>query len=103
MACSVTGVQAITWGSITNLDPFAEAISLTENEGATITSFVGNPLDTLRIWGRSKSGTSQTPLLGVDPAKPRQRTVFGVPLISSPAVEPASSGAADGPRCSGHP
>ena len=38
-----------------------------------------------------KSGTGlATPLLGIDPAVPTQRTIFGVPLISSPAVTPGA-------------
>ena len=85
---SLTNVQVITWGSITDLDAFAEAMSLAETVGATTTSFVGNPLDVLALAQLKSAVDSRQPLLGMDPTQPTQRLVFGVPLISSPAVQP---------------
>lgn len=87
---SLTDVQVISWGSVTTLDCFAEALSLAETVGSVITTFIGNPVDTLML-AQLKSGTGlATPLLGIDPAVPTQRTIFGVPLISSPAVTPGA-------------
>ncbi len=85
---SLPDVQVLGWGSVTNLDAFAEALSLAENEGALITTFVGNPLDTLLL-AELKGGTGlNTPLLTADPTLPTQRVIFGVPILSSPAIEP---------------
>jgi HK97 family phage major capsid protein len=85
---SLSDVQVVSWGSVTNLDCFAEALSLAENEGAVITSFVGNPLDTLQLATLKSALDSNQPLLGMDPSIPGARSVFGVPLLSSPAIEP---------------
>ena len=85
----LTDVQVISWGSVTTLDCFLEALSLAETVGSVITT-IGNPVDTLML-AQLKSGTGlATPLLGIDPAVPTQRTIFGVPLISSPAVTPGA-------------
>lgn len=88
---SVTGVQTVAAGtSITNLDPFAEAISKAENVGASDLTFVAAP-DTLLTLSKIKSGTGfNTPLLGVDATSPTKRSILGVQLTWSPAV-----GAAD--------
>ena len=45
-------------------------------------------MDKLHLATLKSASDANTPLLGVDPAKPTQRTVFGISLISSPAVEP---------------
>lgn len=82
---SLEDVQLVEYGSLTNLDPFADALSLAEVVGAQITSFVGNPVDTLALSKLKVQTGNNQPLLGVDPAKPTQRTVYGVPLIGSPA------------------
>jgi HK97 family phage major capsid protein len=84
---SVTGVQTVAAGtSITNLDPFAEAISKAENVGASDLSFVAHP-DTLLVLSKIKSGTGfNTPLLGVDATSPTKRSILGVPITWSPAV-----------------
>jgi HK97 family phage major capsid protein len=88
---SVTGVQTVAAGtSITNLDPFAEAISKAENVGASDLTFVAHP-DTLLTLSKIKSGSGfNTPLLGVDATSPTKRSILGVPITWSPAV-----GAAD--------
>ena len=78
---SLTDVQVISWGSVTTLDCFAEALSLAETVGSVITTFIGNPVDILML-AQLKSGTGlATPLLGIDPAVPTQRTIFGVPHL----------------------
>lgn len=84
---SVTGVQAVdTGGTIASTDPFAEALSLAENEGAAITSFVANPATVLQLAKVKKQTGSNEPLLGYDASQPTQRQVLGVPLIPSAAV-----------------
>ena len=76
--------------SITNLDPFAEAISKAENVGASDLTFVAHH-DTLLTLSKIKSGTGfNTPLLGIDATSPTKRSILGVPITWSPAV-----GAAD--------
>ena len=84
---SVTGVQTVAAGtSITNLDPFAEAISKAETVGASDLTFVVHP-DTLLTLSKLKSGTGfNTPLLGVDATSPTKRSILGVPITWSPAV-----------------
>ena len=87
---SLADVQVISWGSLTDLDAFAEAMSLAETVGAQTTSFVANPLDSLALGQLKSAVDSRQPLLGMDPTQPTQRLVFGVPLISSPAVPPGT-------------
>lgn len=74
----------------TNLDPFAEAITAAEQEGATLTSFVANPDDALSLATLKEQDGSNVPLLGSDPAVAGARTVLGVPLLVSPAVTPGT-------------
>jgi HK97 family phage major capsid protein len=83
---SLLDVQVVEHTSFSNLDPFAEAISLAETVGSTLTAFVGNPTDTLHLAKLKVQTGNQQPLLGMDPAKPTQRLAFGVPILASPAV-----------------
>jgi len=87
---SVTGVQTVAAGtSITNLDPFAEAISKAELVGASDLTFVAHP-DVLLTLSKLKSGTGfNTPLLGVDATSPTKRSILGVPITWSPAIPAA--------------
>ncbi|MGA4690704.1 phage major capsid protein [Rhodococcus sp. AB351] len=83
----LTACQSVdTGGTITNTDPFAEALSKAEQVGATITAFVANPTTVLTMAKVKKATGSNEPLLGNDPTAPTKRTVLGVPLYSSPAV-----------------
>ncbi|ANZ27230.1 capsid protein [Rhodococcus sp. WB1] len=83
----LTGYQSVdTAASITNTDPFAEALSKAEQVGATITAFVAHPTTVLTLAKVKKATGSNEPLLGNDPTAPTKRTVLGVPLHSSPAV-----------------
>ncbi|NLV77780.1 MAG: phage major capsid protein [Rhodococcus sp.] len=83
----VTGYQSVdTSGTITNTDPFAEALSKAETVGATVTSFIAHPDTVLTLAKVKKADGSNEPLLGNDPTAPTKRTVLGVPLYSSPAV-----------------
>ncbi|MBF6298039.1 phage major capsid protein [Nocardia amamiensis] len=80
--------QFVDIGSgIVDLDPFAEAISLAEEKGALITSFVAAPATVLALSQLKELTTgSNKPLLGPDPSRPGARSVLGVPLLSSPFV-----------------
>ncbi|MEH6373274.1 phage major capsid protein [Streptomyces sp. KLMMK] len=84
---SVTGVGVVSAGTaFTNTDPFLQAISQAEEQGATITAFVANPADALSL-GKLKEGTgSNVPLLGSDATEPTRRTILGVPLYVTSAV-----------------
>lgn len=88
---SVVGVSEVdTGGTITDLDPFAEAVSKAEVEGALLTSFVMHPTDLLELHKVKKLTGSNEPLLTVDPTQPARRSVFGVPLVASAAVTPGT-------------
>lgn len=83
----LTGVQTVDAGSAwANVDPFAEAISLAEQEGATLTAFAANPADALTLATLKEATGSNKPLLSPDPTMPTRRMVQGVPLYVSPAV-----------------
>lgn len=85
---SKDGVTLVSAGAtITNLDPFAEAISAAEQRGAGITSFVTDPATALKL-SQLKVGTSSNqPLLGVDATNGTQRQVLGVPVLVSQFVK----------------
>ena len=82
---ALSGIQTSV-GAFTNLDPFATAISLAEQVGATITSFVTNPADALTLSKLKDQSGSNRPLLGMDATAAGQRRILGVDLVSSPAV-----------------
>jgi HK97 family phage major capsid protein len=84
---SLTGVSEVdTDGTITNVDPFAEALSAAETVGAQLTSFVASPATVLALSKLKRQTGSNEPLLGFDPTAPTRRVVLGVPLISCAAV-----------------
>lgn len=93
---SLTGANLIESGtpgtalSVTNLDPFAEAMSNAEVAGATVSAFIANPADVLALVQLKDQDGSNRPLLGVDPTNPTRRTIFGVPLLSSPQATAGS-------------
>lgn len=70
-----------------NLDAFAEALSVAEKHFTTTESFVCNPDTALALAKLKDFDTSNRPLLGPDPSQPGQRTILGVPLLVSPAVD----------------
>jgi HK97 family phage major capsid protein len=81
LAVSAGNVQAVAAGTaFTSLDPFAEAQSKAENVGATLTSFVANPVDALALATLKVSTGSNQTLLG------GQRAINGVQLLVSPSV-----------------
>ncbi|WP_273733361.1 phage major capsid protein [Mycolicibacterium septicum] len=83
---SLASVQYVDAGTLDNLDAFAEAISLAEQVGATLTNFVLNPVDLLDLSIAKVAVDWEQPLLGIDPSSPTKRSAQGVPLQWSPAV-----------------
>lgn len=88
-----SGIESVAYqlvgggSSFVNLDAFAEALSMAETVGAEVTSWVAHPV-TLLALQRVKVGTDfNQPLLGVDPSSPTKRSIFGVPVYWSPAVD----------------
>ncbi|MBM7807658.1 HK97 family phage major capsid protein [Geodermatophilus bullaregiensis] len=81
LAVGAGNVQAVDAGAaFASLDPFAEAQSLAEGVGALLTSFVANPVDALALTTLKVSTGSNQTLLG------GQRSINGVPLLTSPSV-----------------
>lgn len=78
--------QSVVASSFTNLDPFAEAVSLAGEVGATITSFVARPSTILALSKLKDESGSNRPLLQPDPTQPGRYVIFGVPLVPSAAV-----------------
>ena len=85
---SLAGVQHVDVDvfDLEDLDWAAEAISYAESAGATLTSFVCSPSTMQSLLTLKTADGWVTPLLGTDPSSPTKRSVFGVPLIWSPAV-----------------
>ena len=90
---SLNDIQFVDADTITNVDPFSEAISKAENEGAQITAFVANASTVLALSKLKKLTTgSNEPLLQPDPTLPSRRQILGVPLYSVPnTVVPANT------------
>lgn len=90
---SLNDIQFVDADTITNVDPFSEAISKAENEGAQITAFVANASTVLALSKLKKLTTgSNEPLLQPDPTLPTRRQILGVPLYSVPStVVPANT------------
>lgn len=84
----VVGVTAVQAGTAwVSLDPFTEAAYNAEGVGATLSAFVANPADALTLAKLKQQTGSNVPLLGADPTKPTRRTLGGIPLLVSAAVE----------------
>lgn len=85
----LAGVQEVDAGELFNLDPFAEAQSLSEDVGGTVTSFVASPTNALILTQLKRATGSNEPLLqaGIsDPTAPVTRQILGSQLLVSPAV-----------------
>jgi HK97 family phage major capsid protein len=85
-------VQEVDAGGATilNLDAFAEAQSLSEDVGGTITSFVMSPATALQLAQLKRGDGSNEPLVqaGIsDPTQPAARQILGAQLLVSPAVD----------------
>lgn len=86
---SLNGYQFVDTDTVplTNVDAFSTAISLAENEGATVTAFIANASTVLTLSKVKKftgSNTSNEPLLQPDPTLPTRRQILGMPLYSVP-------------------
>ncbi|MGP4058887.1 phage major capsid protein [Mycobacterium sp. 4D054] len=90
---SLNDIQFVDADTITNVDPFSEAISKAENEGAQITAFIANAATVLALSKLKKLTTgSNEPLLQPNPTLPTRRQILGVPLYSVPnTVVPANT------------
>lgn len=90
---SLDDIQFVDADTITNVDPFAEAVSLAENEGAMVTGFIANAATVLALSKLKKlTSGSNEPLLQPDPTLPTRRQILGVPLDSVPnSVVPANT------------
>jgi HK97 family phage major capsid protein len=86
---ALAGIQGVLVDDpeFTNLDPFAEALSKAETVGATITSFVAHPAQLLKLSQIKIGDAYNQPLLGTDASSPTKRSVQGVPVYWSPAVD----------------
>ncbi len=96
---TLSGMQSVTGaGVFNNLDAFAEALSLAETVGATVTAFVTGPATALAL-GKVKNATgSNQPLLGMDATSATSRQILGVPLYVSSAVAANTVYAVDSSR-----
>lgn len=85
---ALVGTTPISSAAFVDLDPFLDAQSAAETNGATITAWVANPADALAIAKiRTQVDSNATLLqLGGDPTQPTRRMIAGVPLYVSPAV-----------------
>ena len=84
----LAGVQTVD-AELANLDAFAEAQSLSEDVGGTITSFIASPANVLLLSQLKRAEGSNEPLLqgGVpDPTAPVARQILGSALYSCAAV-----------------
>lgn len=72
---------------VTNMDPFAEGVSLAEQQGAVPTAWVASPTTALHLSTLKRETGSNEQLLQPDPTLPTRRAIAGVPLVVSPAVE----------------
>lgn len=76
-----------TWDS---LDPFADAITASEEVGGQLAFFVANPADFNELLKLKKQADSLEPLLGVDATAATVRSLLGVSLISCSGVKPGT-------------
>jgi HK97 family phage major capsid protein len=86
---SLAGVQHVDGGTLADLDAFAEAISLAENVGSTVTAFCASAATVLHLSQlKAFDGVTQSnqPLLQPDPTLATRRAVLGVPLYSLPGT-----------------
>ena len=73
--------------ALEDLDAFAEAISLAEQVGATLTAFCAHPNTLKRLMTLKVATDWNQPLLGTDPSSPTKRSLLGVPVHWSPAID----------------
>ena len=73
-------------GIVANLDAFAAAQSIAEDQGATTTSWASKPAMGLQLATLNADDGSNLPLLQADPRLPTRRQVILSPLFISLAV-----------------
>ena len=86
---SLTTSTATNGGTWANLDSFEAAKANAENLFTNVTAFVTSPATALALGTLKAFATvgSNMPLLQQDPTQPSARTISGVPLLVSPAVQ----------------
>lgn len=83
---SVSGVQLVAAGNVTNFDPFEDALAAAESVGAQVGAWVMHP-DTAKALAKIKTGTgSNATLLQPDPTMPTRRAIKGVAVYATPDV-----------------
>lgn len=86
---SLTGVQEVEQAAAwTNLDAFAEAAALVEEQGANVTAWIASPSTALALAKVKAETGSNAPLLAADPTAAARRTIEGRPLLVSAACAP---------------
>ena len=85
----LAGVSTIAAGaSITNTDPFVEAIAAADTVGAVLTSFVANPADALALEKMDLWGTHTGALVALEMASRHTALVRSLILLGAAAVMP---------------
>ncbi|WP_424937341.1 MULTISPECIES: phage major capsid protein [Bacteria] len=85
VATEVSNVNGVTaWA---DLDPFAEAISISEANNGDLSAFVASPGDALALMTLKKQADNNEPLLGLDATSATGRSILGVPLLVSKHVQ----------------
>lgn len=99
------GLESLTTGTVdagtafASLDPFLEAQSQAELQGAQLSAFVANPADALTLAKLKTATDSNMTLLQADPTMPTRRLIAGVPLYVSSAVTAGTVWGIPGDRC----
>lgn len=84
---SLTGITDVfPANSLDDLDWAIEGISAAEQVGASLGAFIGHPVTVEAILKARVADTYNQTLLAADPSSPTKRSVYGVPLFSSPHV-----------------
>lgn len=76
--------------AFTSFDVFALAVSVGDQQGAPITSWVMNPADLVTWQLVKESSSSQRRLMASDPTQPSRSVIEGRPVLTSPAVKSGS-------------
>lgn len=85
---SLTGTLVVdTGGAITNADPFIDGQMEIEASGAALTAWVTSPATARAIAKIKQTADSNVPLVSPDVSAPSGRTLLGVPLYVTAAVQ----------------
>lgn len=80
------GITLVPGGSLTDLEPFIDALAAAEEAGVVISAWVADSDSASTLAKLTTGSGSSVPLLGTDAANGIARTVLGIPLIVSPYV-----------------